>query len=77
MMAKRYLVFTFNEESVAQPVIYNLGQQFRVAINIRRANLTESGGWLEVELEGDGADIEAGVSWAISRGVRVDEKADI
>ena len=76
-MAKRRVTLTFNEESVAQPIIYNLGQQFNVVINIRRANVTEGGGWIEVELEGEDEDIEAGMAWAMSKGVRVDETAEI
>ena len=76
-MARRRVTLTFNEESVAQPIIYNLGQQFKVVTNIRRANMTEEGGWIEVELEGEDEDIEAGITWAISKGVRVDETAEI
>ncbi len=72
-MAKRRLTFTFNEEEVAQPIIYNLGQQFKVVTNIRQANITEDGGWIEVELEGKKENIEDGISWAISMGMRVDE----
>ena len=75
-MARRRVTLTFNEESVAQPIIYNLGQQFQVVTNIRRANMTEEGGWIEVELEGKDENIEAGITWAISKGVRVDETAE-
>ena len=74
-MAKRRVTLTFNEEVVAQPIIYNLGQQFKVATNIRQANVTEDGGWIEAELEGETQNIEDGIAWAISRGVRVDEPA--
>ena len=75
-MAKRCVTLTFNEEIVAQPIIYNLGQQFKVATNIRQANVTEDGGWIEVELEGENQNIEDGIAWAISKGVRVDETAE-
>ena len=75
-MAKKRLTFTFNEDGVAQPIIYNLGQQFNVVTNIRQANITEDGGWIDVELEGEDQNIEDGVAWAISRGVRVDETAE-
>jgi len=75
-MVKRYVTLTFNEEIVAQPIIYNLGQQFKVATNIRQANVTEDGGWIEVELEGEKQNIEDGITWAISKGVRVDETAE-
>ena len=75
-MAKRCVTLTFNEEIVAQPIIYNLGQQFKVATNIRQANVTEDGGWIEVELEGEKQNIEDGIAWAISKGVRVEETAE-
>ena len=71
-MAKRRVMFTFTEEAIAEPIIYNVAQQFNLVANIRRADLTEDRGWIIVELEGEDSDIEAGIAWAISRGVRVD-----
>ncbi len=70
-MAKRRVMFTFPPEITAEPIIYNIGQQFRLITNIRRADLSEDRGWMILELEGKEADIEAGIAWAISRGVRV------
>ena len=75
-MARRRVTLTFNEESVAQPIIYNLGQQFNVTTNIRRANISEDGDWIEMELEGKDKDIGEGITWAISMGVRIDEIAE-
>ena len=74
-MAKRRVTLTFNEEAVALPIIHNLGQQFKIITNIRQANVTEDGGWIDVELEGEKQNIEDGIAWAISRGVRADETA--
>jgi len=71
-MSKRQVVFTFTEEAIKEPVIHNLGQQFRVVTNIKQADLSESIGWVILELEGDEEDIEQGIAWVISRGVRVD-----
>ena len=71
-MAKRRVMLTFNEESVVQPIVHNLGQQFGIVTNIRRANISEGGGTAEVEIEGKESDIEASLAWAISRGVRVE-----
>ena len=76
-MAKRRVTLTFTEEAIAQPIIYNLGQQFKVITNIRQANITEDEGWIEVELEGENQDIEDGIAWATSKGVRIDETAEI
>ena len=72
-MAKRRLTLTFSAEVITEPIVYNLGQQFNLVTNICRADLTEDKGWILVEIDGADKDIEAGITWAISRGVRVDE----
>ena len=69
---KRRVMFTFPSELVTDPVIYNLGMEFRVVTNIRRADVTEDRGWVILELEGEEKDIEDGLVWVSSRGVRVD-----
>ena len=65
-------MFTFSPEIITEPIIYNLGQQFRLITNIRRADLSEDRGWMILELDGKEADIDAGIAWVTSRGVRVD-----
>ena len=71
-MAKRQVMFTFPQELVREPVIYNLGQQFKVVTNIRRADVSEDRGWVVLEMEGREEDIEQGIAWVTSKGVRVD-----
>ncbi len=71
-MARRQVMFTFPKELVREPVIYNLSQQFRVVTNIRRADISEDRGWIVLGLEGEEEDIEQGIAWVISKGVRVD-----
>jgi len=75
-MAKRRVMFTFSPEVFTEPIIYNLGQQFRLATNILRADLAENKGWIVLELDGKDEDIEAGIAWVTSRGVRVDPRID-
>ncbi len=72
-MAIKRVNMTFTEGTAAQPVLYNLGQQFGIETNIIRAEITESGGMMLVEIEGDAEDIAAGLEFAISRGVRVED----
>ena len=74
-MAKRRVMFTFPTELVTEPIIYNLGRQFQVITNIRRADVTEDRGWVILELEGKEADIEKGLAWVTSKGVKVDRGA--
>ena len=71
-MVKRQVMFTFPEELIKEPIIYNLGQQFRVVTNIRRADVSENKGWVVLELEGEEEEIEQGIAWVTSKGVRVD-----
>ncbi|MFQ5996028.1 MAG: NIL domain-containing protein [Dehalococcoidales bacterium] len=71
-MTKRRVMFTFTQEQIQEPIIYNLGQQFNIVTNIRRAALSEDEGWIMLELEGNEEDIEHGIAWVTSKGVRVD-----
>ena len=71
-MVKRRVMFTFPQDLVREPIIYNLGQQFQVVTNIRRADISENKGWAVLELEGEESDIEQGITWVTSKGVRVD-----
>ncbi len=71
-MAKRQVMFTFPEELIKEPIIYNLSHQFKVVTNIRRADVSENRGWVVLELEGEEKEIEQGIAWVISKGVRVD-----
>ena len=72
-MAKRRLVLTFPEQLIRDPIIYNLGQQFNIVTNILQAEVTEERGWVILELAGADEDIEAGITWVTSKGVRVEQ----
>lgn len=71
-MVKRGVKFTFPPELIKEPVIYNLGQRFKVVTNIRRADINGDKGWVVLELEGKVDDIERGIAWITGKGVRVD-----
>jgi len=75
-MAKRRVMFTFTEEMIREPIIYNMGQQFNLVTNILRADVTEDRGWVVLELDGTDEEIETGITWAISKGVRVEPISD-
>lgn len=75
-MSKRSVILTFPEELIRDPIIYNLGQQFNITTNILRADVTKDRGWVMLELDGKDEDIEAGITWAISRGARVEPTSE-
>jgi len=69
-------MLSYTPETIAEPIIYTISQQFNLVANIRQADLAEDKGWIVVEFEGKEADIEAGLDWAISKGVRVDPASE-
>ncbi len=71
-MAKKQVMFTFPQQLIKEPIIYNLSHQFKVVTNIRRADVSENKGWVVLELEGDEDEIKNGIEWVASKGVRVD-----
>ena len=72
-MAKRRVMFTFPTELIQEPIICNLGRRFDVVTNVRRVDVAEDKGWVVLELEGgEEEDIEQGIAWVGSKGVRVD-----
>jgi hypothetical protein len=71
-MAKQRVKFTFPQELITLPIIYELGKNFSLVTNIRRADVTEDRGWVVLELDGDLQEIERAMEWVTSKGVRVD-----
>ncbi len=71
-MAKQRVRFTFSGELVREPIIYRLGLDFDVITNIRRADVRADVGWVVLELDGHEDDIQRGLDWVGSTGVRVD-----
>jgi molybdopterin synthase sulfur carrier subunit len=50
---KRKVTLFFPPELIKEPVIYNIGQRFRVITNIRSANVSENVGWVTLEIDGE------------------------
>lgn len=71
-MSKQRVKFTFPEDLITVPVIYELGKQFNIVTNVRRADVTADRGWVVLQLEGDLGEIERGLDWVAAKGVRVD-----
>ncbi len=68
----RRVRLTFLDHMIRQPVIYQMGRDFDVVTNIRRADVQENVGWVILELEGGEEEIDRALDWARGLGVRVD-----
>lgn len=71
-MAKQRVRFTFSAELVREPIIYRLGKDFDLVTNIRRADVRSDVGWVVLEIDGSDAEIQRGLDWVGTTGVRVD-----
>ena len=70
-MARR-LKLIFGPSLVNEPVIYQLGKQFEIVTNIRRADVTREQGWVLLEVTGEPDELDRGVAYLESRGVKVE-----
>jgi L-aspartate semialdehyde sulfurtransferase ferredoxin len=71
-VARRRLKLIFTPSLVKEPVIYQLGKQFEIVTNIRRADVTGDHGWVMLEITGEPEELERGVAYLESRGVEVE-----
>ena len=63
---------TFSANKIKEPVIWEMGNRFKVVTNIRQASITDQLGLIAVELEGEESEIEKAIAHAKSRGVTVE-----
>ncbi len=71
-MASLKVHITFPEEKIRDPIIYQIGRDYNLITNIRRADVTEKTGWVDLELTGESAEIERAVEGLKKKGVKVD-----
>jgi hypothetical protein len=75
-MPRLRVKFTFPPEQIKEPVIYEVGKRFDLVTNIRRADVTAEVAWAVLEMDGAREDLDRGVEWLRSIGIRVDPVED-
>jgi sulfur-carrier protein len=63
---------TFPEDKIREPIIYEIGKEYKVVTNIRKADVTEKTGWVDLELVGDPQEVERALAGLKKKGVKVD-----
>lgn len=71
-MASLRFHIRFPEAKVKEPIIYQIGHEYKVVTNVRRADVRETTGWMDVELTGETAEIERAVKGLRDKGCIVD-----
>lgn len=62
----------FPEEKVKEPVMYQLGHEYKIVTNVRRADVRDTIGWMDVEFTGEVDEIERAITGLRQKGVLVD-----
>ena len=75
MTATRLVHCTFPTQMIREPLLYNLGRDFRVVPNIRGATISDEIGLVYLELQGPEPEIDKAIAYLSSRGVRIDPMA--
>lgn len=70
-MSSMKLKLIYPEEKIKEPILSKLCKSFDIDINIRKANVQENIGWLELEITGKEDEIEKSIDWLKEQGIEV------
>lgn len=63
---------TYPPELLDVPVVNQLIRRFNITLNIHRAEIGLESGWIEAQLSGEQAEIDAALAWLKERGLQID-----
>lgn len=69
---KKRVYLTYPKEQVKEPLLYQVGQLFKVVTNIRQASVSDKIGLVALELDGEAAEIEKALQYFVDKGVKVE-----
>lgn len=70
---KKNIHFEFSQDLVREPLLYKINRSFDVVVNIRGASVTDQGGFIALELEGEQAEVDRVLQYLRSQGVKLGE----
>ena len=73
MSHHRLIHCTFPKTLIREPLLYNLGKDFKVVPNIKGATISEEVGKVYLDLEGPEEEIDRAVEFLKERGVEIQE----
>ena len=71
-LVKRRVTLVFPQEQIKEPVVFMMAKKFDIMPNIRKARVTETVGEMMLELEGTEKNLEQGIKFLESHGVKVE-----
>jgi len=70
---KKNIHFEFSQELVREPLLYQINRSFDVVVNIRGASVTDEGGFIALELQGEQEEIDRVLAYLKNQGVKLGE----
>ena len=71
-MSKLRFHIRYPEEKIPEPILYQIGHEYKVVTSIRRADVRETTGWLDVEFTGEPDEIDRAIEGLRKKGCTVD-----
>ncbi len=71
-MAKLRFHIRYPEEKIPEPILYEIGHEYKVIPSIRRADVRETTGWMDVEFSGETDEIDRAIEGLRQKGCMVD-----
>ncbi len=71
-MAKLRFHIRYPEEKIPEPILYEIGHEYKVIPSIRRADVRETTGWMDVEFSGETDEVDRAIEGLRQKGCIVD-----
>ena len=71
-MAKLRFHIRYPEDKIPAPILSEIGQEYQVVPSIRRADVRETTGWMDVEFSGEADEIDRAIQGLRQKGCIVD-----
>lgn len=66
------IYITAGKTHVGEPWIWRLSREFDVKVTLKKANVDQDFGWVQLELEGPVEEIQRAVAWLMTTGMHVE-----
>ena len=71
-LSTKRVTLVFPQNQIKEPAVFLMAKKFDIMPSIRRARVTESVGEMTLELQGAEKDLESGIKFLESRGIKVE-----
>ena len=71
-LVKKRVTLVFPQDQIKEPAVFLMAKKFDIMPNIRKARVTETIGEMTLELEGAEKNLEQGIKYLESRGIKVE-----